>query len=508
MIRKMLTLNLNRLFIGSRTRQRGIYDLLSLGIGASIAIAFATAQIWAQRQEMLSQQIAAQGNVLADIGNSINGVYLAKYYSNLVNGAPIAGVANEYAPTMTELENINVVPAGYSTTSAYGTPYVVSLAKTPAGCVAPSCDVNGLVYIAGSITDPSTGKPLSVDDGAAAIGGDGGYSDLITPGMVTGISAGWSQANPMGNVAGVLAMRVGYGSSGWAAYVRRDGSLPMEGALNFKGTNGTLHDISNAATVNAQQIVTPAGNSVKIGSSFLYGDGSNTATRQTGAFFVQHMDGSAADINAGNVNATGSVSANGNMWAAGNVTANGTVVANAAQINGNTTMGNGTQIYNPGTQYIETGGGNLYLKPWNGSGVTVIGGGGGSGQLVTTGRFTANEYVQVNGSAVEGTPCGGNTLIGTSGSGPLFCQSGVWRAANGAFSYSSYPIPINSSNLYLGVHAYCSLGQLSGGPEGGFQQVFTDGANNWWGTNTYWPDGKWADPNIVANCLNLPGAGV
>ncbi|MEZ0606187.1 hypothetical protein ACAX43_29280 [Paraburkholderia sp. IW21] len=419
----MHALNLNRLFIGSRARQRGIYDLLSLGIGASIAIAFAATQIWAQRQEILSQQTAAQGNVLADIGNSINGVYLAKYYSNLVDGTPIAGVANAYAPTMTELQNLNVIPAEYTTTSAYGTPYVISLAKTPAGCVAPSCDVNGLVYIAGAITDPSTDKPLTLDDGAAAIGGDGGYSDLLTPDTITGISAGWSQANPMGNVAGILAMRVGYGSSGWAAYVRRDGSLPMEGALNFKGTDGTLHDISNAATVNAQKVVAAAGGNVQIGSSTYYGDGANSAIYQTGSLFLQHPGGAPADIAlVGNVNSAGTVTAAG---AQVNGNAN---VAGQASINGNTIMGNGTQIYNPGTQYIETGGGNLYLKPWNGAGVTVVGGGGGSGQLLTTGRLTANEYIQPNGYASAGTSCSPNGLIGNSGNGPLFCQNYVWQS--------------------------------------------------------------------------------
>lgn len=51
---------LTRMLIGSRGRQRGYYDLLSLGIGASIAIAFATVGLWQKREELLSQQMAAQ----------------------------------------------------------------------------------------------------------------------------------------------------------------------------------------------------------------------------------------------------------------------------------------------------------------------------------------------------------------------------------------------------------------------------------------------------------------
>ncbi len=288
--------------------------------GAAIAIAFATSGLWAKRQEVLSQQTAAQGDVLADIGNSINGIYLATYYSNLVNGTAIAGVANAYAPTMTELENINVVPSGYSTTSAYGTPYVISLAKTPAGCVAPRCDIAGLVYIAGAITDPSTGRPMTLDDGAAAIGGDGGYSDIITPSTITGVNAAWNQPNPLGSVSGVLAMRVGYGSSGWSAFVRRDGSLPMEGDLNFRGTTGALHNIVNAATVSASAYVSANG----AWSTTIANDGlGNTNTYQAGAWQFLNQTGTAwAPVNSGNVNSNGSVAATGNVTANGRLTSN------------------------------------------------------------------------------------------------------------------------------------------------------------------------------------------
>lgn len=415
---------LTGLLVNSRAWQRGYYDLLSIGIGATIAIAFATVGLWQKREEMLSQQMAAQGNVLADIGNSINGKYLSIYYSNLVNGTAIPGVADEYAPTMAELEAINVVPAGYSTTSAYGTPYVVSLAKAPTGCVAPACDIAGMVYINGAITDPSTGRPLTLDDSAAAIGGDGGYSDLLTPGTIAGPDGGWSLPNPMGNVAGILAMRVGYGSSGWSAYVRRDGSLPMEGDLNFKGTTGTLHNIANAATVNAQKVVTPSGNSVQIGSSFLYGDGTNSAIRQSGALYVQNSAGTAAaDVNAGNVNASASVNATSNVNASGSMWSNGQITTNSnvsLAANGASVMGGGQLQVNAN--------GPLYLNPWSG-GQTIVGGGGGSGQLVVAGRLYANEYIQPNGVAAPGGACSPNGLIANSGSGPLFCQSGVWQAA-------------------------------------------------------------------------------
>lgn len=434
-----------RLLAGSSARQRGFYDLMSIGIGATIAIAFATVGLWEKRQEMLSEQMAAQGGVLLDIGNLINGKYLAIYYSNLVNGTAVPGVANEYAPTMAELQAINVIPAGFSTTSAYGFPYQVLLAKVPAGCVAPACDIAGNVYIGGAITDPSTGKPLTLAVGAAAIGGDGGYSDTVTPGTLTGMNGSWTDTNPVGTVAGVLAMRVGYGSSGWSAFVRRDGSLPMEGDLNFQGTTGTLHNIVNGNKISSQSLQTLQDGTLGAPSVSL-ANGKVIAFNQVPeggvlglvgangqAIYLESLNGTFRLVNGAWNAQLFSVDQGGNVVASGNMQVNGNM-----QINGNTTMGANTQIYNPGTQYIETGGGNLYLKPWNGSGVTIVGGGGGSGQLITTGRLTSNEYIQPNGWASQGAGCSPNGLIATSGSGPLFCQNGIWTPPGGGGSAVAY----------------------------------------------------------------------
>jgi hypothetical protein len=456
----MHALNAYRFFMGSRERQRGVYDLLSLSIGAAIAIAFATAGLWQKRQEMLSQQMAAQGDVLADIGNSINGKYLSIYYSNLVNGTSIPGVANVYAPTMTELEAINVVPAGYSTTSAYGMPYVISLSKTPDDCVAPNCDIAGMVYIAGAITDPSTGSALPLDDGAVAIGGDGGYSDLVTPATISGPDGGWTQPNPMGNLASVLAMRVGYGSSGWSAYVRRDGSLPMEGHLNFKGTDGTLHNIDNAATVNAQNVVTEAGNGVQIGSSFLYGDGSNSAIRQSGALYVQNQAGTAnADIGGvGNIHSSGTVSALSVVTAAG----------------GNVKIGNSTYYGDASNSAIYQNG-SLFLQHPDGSAadIAVV------GNVNSTATVSA-QFLQPNGVAALGGACASNGQIAKSGSGPLFCQSGVWKPLQPQFGLGYTTVLLGNNN----AEAYCPAGQtvISGGGacQGG------DLESSFWATDGGW----------------------
>jgi Bacterial shufflon protein, N-terminal constant region len=209
-------------------------------------------------------------------------------------------------------------------------------------------------------------------------------------------------------------------------------------------------------------------NSVQVGNSYFYGDSGNTALRQNGAVYIQNLAGSGpADIAsvgninsagtvtaAGNVNASGSVNANGYVWTAGNLNANGSVV-----VNGGVNIGSGQSVSSPGNMQLEAAG-NLYLNPWS-SNYTIVGGGGGVGHLLTTGRMESQEYIQPDGIATAGTGCSPNGLIGNSGSGPLFCQSGVWRANagyNGSYSagsaFSSTGWILNSSPNAITVHAW------------------------------------------------------
>ena len=178
----------------------------------------------------------------------------------------------------------------------------------------------------------------------------------------------------------------------------------------------------------------------------------------------------ALGLNGNNINDVGTLTANGTITAAG-AQINGTSNLNGAvNITGNTTMANGTEIYNPGTQYIETGGGNLYLKPFNAGGETVVGGGGGSGQLEVTGNLNADQglqvngstqingsanvdgnlstgaYVVVNGPATAGVACPGPQYIGAGSNGPLLCQSGVWSRGGSQFGgIYSYLYPLGGS---------------------------------------------------------------
>lgn len=316
------------------------------------------------------------------------------------------------------------LPASFSATNPFGQTWVVEVLQPS------SQNLQVLVTSTGgtALTD------LQAAGIAANVGTSGGFIPQNDSGVYpVGAAQAWgNQANWHVLTAGYQGLSAGHPAALLAmnnGQVQNDAlyrvAVPGQSQLNTMSTtlNMGANSITNAATVTANNVVTAAGNGVQIGSSYYYGDTANSAIRQSGSLYIQNQAGTAA----------------ANIAQVGNINSSGTVTAAAAQINGaaniagNTTMGANTEIYNPGTQYIETGGGNLYLKPFNAAGQTVVGGGGGSGQLVTTGRVYPGEYLQLNALASPGGGCSPNGLQGADSTGALnSCVSGVWVAAGAA----------------------------------------------------------------------------
>lgn len=485
----------------NRWRQRGDISIAGLALTATISMMMAGAALWAQRQDMLSNLRKSQGQMLFDIGNGYNS-YIVNHFPALIAGTAVSGVSNPMAPSIADIQTTGDLPASYQPTSLTGLPYIASLQKVPAGCTGGACNITGLVCVNGAITDPSTGQPQPLGEAISGVGADGLASDTMSPGTLWGRNGALSIANPLGSVAGTLCMQVGYNTSGWSQFVRKDGSIGMEGDFNLAGTNGTKHNINNVASMNAQTAVINNGSGqgvVNLGSkAALYGDGNEAVVVSNGTVYTRdptwtraadmqvqnlstwngnvtsdhdlvaqnnvyantggvvantsivsnwgNVSASNGSVTAGyDVNANRNVNANGNIWAGGTVTANSNVNANGnVYANGNVTANNtlssntgalwlgggGARIDAQGQLTVNASGGTLYLNPWSGT-QTVVGGGGGSGQLVVTGRTFANEYVQVGGYAPIGGACTTGS-IGNSGSGPAFCTNGVWETAGQA----------------------------------------------------------------------------
>ncbi|MBY0239116.1 MAG: hypothetical protein K2X55_07365 [Burkholderiaceae bacterium] len=192
------------------------------------------------------------------------------------------------APTLAELQGNPVanpyIPSGYNLANQLGMTYTVALALLPAGCTAGvNCtDISGMVTSTQPLKDPVTNLVDGRRVGSLAnkIGLDAASSKVGAGTVLTGPAGTWGEANPRGNVDGILAVRVGFGSVDYNALdglLPRDGSRPMVGPLRLGGnplvnastisatssistTSGNLTTDTGSITTNTGSITTSAGN--------------------------------------------------------------------------------------------------------------------------------------------------------------------------------------------------------------------------------------------------------
>ncbi|MCL6485305.1 MAG: hypothetical protein I4O49_14265 [Janthinobacterium lividum] len=184
----------------------------------------------------------------------------------------------------------------------------------------------------------------------------------------------------------------------------------------------------------------PAGNSLKIAGTALYGDSTNIAVRAApgGAAYMQDTNGNYVPMNAGTVNA------NGNANVSGNMSANG-VYGNYMQSNGNLSVSGTASAGQMNASYSNIWGNQ-----------TVY------GTHTVNGALVANNVVYLPALAWEGYGCSGNGITTDPTGKILSCQSGVWRQPGGSGPHGPV-IGFQWGQYY------------PGGPCGGFIANFADG---------------------------------
>lgn len=107
-----------------------------------------------------------------------------------------------------------------------------------------------------------------------------------------------------------------------------------------------------------------------------------------------------------------------------------------------------------------------------------------SGYLNSWGRVRAGEFLQVDGWANEGWGCGPNGLQGRDGTGPLFCQSGVWTRPGGKIA----PFRVDGAGTcsWAAATAVCPGGSRL--IAGGYVLTWFNGSNF-----SHAPDGSYPD---------------
>lgn len=246
---------------GSRlgsARQKGnalVFAMLGLVITGLIAAA--------NLEPTRAAQKAQAGFVEATILQSLRNATNEAIYENVaalqagnpfikagVTVAPVT-VAGQlvWRPSIADLTAMGYLSTGWTTTSSAinEAPYSIEFARTPAGCVAAACAIQGRVLITAPIlADGQAGTTDGAIIGSilTTIGSDSGVSLLTGPANITGYGNTWLAPNPVaGAPAGVVAVLVGTGTAGVSQYVRigdtRDpnlgGNLTVAGDTSIAG---------------------------------------------------------------------------------------------------------------------------------------------------------------------------------------------------------------------------------------------------------------------------------
>lgn len=235
-----------------------------------------------------------------------------------------------------------------------------------------------------------------------------------------------------------------------AAWINSSGNGHTDGDFS------TGHDLSvgNTAWINNAHVA--SGNNLWVGNNTVYGDGSNIALRTPGAAFMQHQDGSLADVHSQN-NYMNTLYANGAVLPAGE-----------------------SLYIGSGSLYGDSQ--NLALRPANGTVYLQNRFGGGDANLYGGQIETTKGVLYDRTDANPGYGCGPNGRLAGKydGSGDvLACVNGTWK------SITSKPINTYVPPTTNGFGGYAHPNPATGGYwcEAGTNDTFS--VTLWYGDYGY-----------------------
>ncbi|WP_432262846.1 hypothetical protein [Cupriavidus sp. TMH.W2] len=456
-------------FSARRQRQWG-YMLLDTSLALLVGTTAAVAGIAYTIDKRAEDQARAQGLAMVTLQGAVN-QYLTDHFGELVKpgGGSVPGVASPLSPTVTELRAVGALKDPFSGLAYNGGNYRVLISTFPAGCVAPACNLDGLVWIDRPVVDWRNNVDFPrLGVAVRTIGADGAMSTSANPATLLGMQGKWNTANPGGAQAGILGARTGYNSAAYAQFYRRDGSLPMTSDVAAGGYN-----INNAKAVNAQQVNLPAGNSLNIAGVQWYGDGSNSAIRMNGNLYLQGPNGSGArsliaqdGTFAGNASVAGTASitqtntSNANVWGTASINQTNTSNANVW--------------------------GTASINQMNASNANIWGNQTTYGNHWVNGALVAGNMVYLPALAWAGWGCGGNGITTDPNGQLLSCQGGVWQTSGGGIkNYADFDWFPGYGTFGTGLpysNWTCALSRVGGKYAGGGEsvQVIRDGGSGTW----------------------------
>ena len=422
--------------------QRG-FTLLEVLLAIGVSLSIGAVALTELRRDNESKQAKAVGQQSAMVGRALN-TYLALQYTHIVNldNSPGVGAADDPGPrfctanvttvngnpasictiTTDTLVRSGLLPTSFSGRNAYGAEYDIYIRIVG---TSPNWIVEGLVVTDQPYTTGGGNRYDLLGQAMQEAGADAGMTRTLANTM-EGLNGTWRDNTwpsvthdgvtyPGVNQLGLLGYRAGYGSSGYAAYLRLDGTTPMTGFLDMSG-----HDIANVGDLEAQtgtfNPALPTDAAISINNTtpnnrtdFVAG-AATLGIRNNGGVRFESLDTSTGSnvsmgslVTDANITANGDIGTNGNLGALGDLT-----------VGGNATVGG----YLRATGQIQGGS----ISTYNNGNITTD----GTGQ-VSTYRLNASDAVNVAGYTID------NTGLFQTGGRPWFYNNSVqaWETTGG-----------------------------------------------------------------------------
>lgn len=417
----------------------------------------------------------------------------ARAYEKANRDAIIAAAGPATPVSVTPAQLASFLPAGFSTTNTFGQSFTVRFIEPTPNMI------DGLVMTTGG----DTLSGLDLFNVANAAGGGGGYIDPSNPTQGRGPGGNWTRA---------LAPFGGGTGAGRSAY-----ALFYDAAIALGGTEGEFLsrvsvagkpelnrmsaaiDMANNNVTNAGAITagTVSGNISHRSGYMTIGDQINPAAQAARVAYNAGSEvlnfttaaGARVSLDVGDVSA-GWLQARNGVVTQGDVQANGTLRGNEAHLTGwvrtSGTAGWINQTYGGGFAMSDTN----WVRSISDKGIWT-GGESRSGRVTSTGRIVTNEYMQINGVAVNGNGCPTDGLMARDNMGRILnCANGLWSSAGGLIGVVSVVSP-NYSQGTNTVYATCPPNTMLTG--GGYQTTYMEK-----GSSPESPSYSYAQPDMNA----------
>ncbi|WP_437891307.1 shufflon system plasmid conjugative transfer pilus tip adhesin PilV [Phytobacter sp. V91] len=406
---------------------------ITLVLGIGTAMAFIKFQDMKSDQEtIMANTVGSQMKQMGEATNRYISIRfdklstLSSSSSQTSDPGPRTCSANGCEITYQTLVNEGLLPAGYTGINVQRSSYKILLKR--AG-ITPNYVINGLIITTLPWTEGSRVRYDLLGRAMQAAGIDSGMTK--TASVAFGFGGQWTenQSNYAGiKAVGLLAYRVGYDSSMYSVFLRRDGTLPMTGDLNMGGQSiNNAKDITASGDVNAVSFNGSYGRFAKNVnvSEDLYVAGFSS--------FAKNVNMSSYLTVKSGINSESYVSAKTNssrlQIGGGGSSNQNAVLLNVSggsgdgylSLTGNNNSSVKLDIW--GSQKIR---GDLILSASNDGKTT--GAVSATGNISSSGTVSG-QYLKPVSTSVEGSACTSNGLISKISDGSLLnCINGIWRS--------------------------------------------------------------------------------